>query len=233
MSGEDRIVITPRLVLGVCVTALGALMLLDRTGVLDSEVVLRFWPAGLIALGAVIVAQADDDRHSRTSGLLLVGIGTWLLFSSLGVVRLRFWDFVWPTVLIWIGVNLMSQTRHRWKGASGGGDSAGRASLFAMMGGAMRRWDGSPFRGAELTSIMGGCELDLRQAELAPGEEAAIDVFAIMGGHEIKVPETWSVVSTAVPIMGGVEDRTRPPGAGAPRLVIRGFIMMGGVEIRN
>ncbi len=233
MSAEDRMTITPRLVLGVCVTALGALMLLDRSGVLDSEALLRFWPAGLIALGAVVFAQADDDRNSRTSGLILVGIGSWLLFSSLGVVRLRFWDFIWPTVLIWIGVNLMSQTRHRWKGPAGGGDSSGRASLFAMMGGAMRRWDGSPFRGAEMTSFMGGCELDLRQAEMSPGEEATIDIFAVMGGHEIKVPETWAVVTKAVPIMGGVEDRTRPPVAGAPRLVIRGFIMMGGVEIKN
>jgi hypothetical protein len=30
-----------------------------------------------------------------------------------------------------------------------------------------------------------------------------------------------------------VEDRTRPPQGEAPRLVIRGFIMMGGVEIKN
>ena len=61
-----------------------------------------------------------------------------------------------------------------------------------------------------------------------------IDVFTVMGGHEIKVPETWSVVTKAVPIMGGIEDRTRAPQAPqAPRLVLRGFIMMGGVEIKN
>jgi hypothetical protein len=232
MSVEDRVVVTPRLVVGVCITALGALMLLDRSGVFDSEAILRFWPAGLIALGAVIIAQADNDGRGRMSGFMLVGIGSWLLFSSLGVVRLRFWDFVWPTVLIWIGVNLMAHTRRRWRPSAG--DSTGRASLFALMGGATRRWDGSPFSGAELTSFMGGCDLDLRQAQLGPGEEATIDVFAVMGGHEIKVPETWSIVTKAVPIMGGVEDLTRPPqGPNAPRLVIRGFIMMGGVEIKN
>ena len=80
----------------------------------------------------------------------------------------------------------------------------------------MRRWDGSPFRGGEMTAFMGGCELDLRQAEMAPGEDATIDVFAVMGGHEIRVPETWAVVTKAVPIMGGVEDRTRPPARGPP-----------------
>ncbi len=234
MASEDRLVVTPRLVVGVCITAIGGLLLFDRLGVMDSEVALRFWPAGLIALGAVVIAQSDNDGHGRTSGFVLVGIGTWLLFSSLGVVRLRFWDFVWPTLLIWIGVNLMTQTRRRWKGPAEGGDTTGRASLFALMGGASRRWDVSPFRGAELTSLMGGCELDLRQAQLLPGEEAVVDVFTVMGGHEIKVPESWSVVTKAVPIMGGIEDRTRAPREPqAPRLVLRGFIMMGGVEIKN
>jgi hypothetical protein len=34
--------------------------------------------------------------------------------------------------------------------------------------------------------------------------------------------------------MGGVEDKTRPPqGAMAHRLVLRGFAIMGGVEVRN
>ncbi len=89
MSSEDRLVVTPRLVVGVCITAIGALLLFDRLGVMDSEVALRFWPAGLITLGAVVIAQSDNDGHGRTSGFVMVGIGTWLLFSSLGVVRLR------------------------------------------------------------------------------------------------------------------------------------------------
>ena len=37
-----------------------------------------------------------------------------------------------------------------------------------------------------------------------------------------------------VPLMGGVEDKTRPPqGATAHRLILRGFAIMGGVEIKN
>mgnify|MGYP001390941656 CR=1 FL=1 len=231
MSADERVVITPRLVVGICITALGALMLLDRSGVLDSAVVLRFWPAAIIAVGAVIVAQAADGP-GRTSGVVLLFVGSWLLFSTLGVVRLRFWDFFWPIALILIGTNLVMQTMRRGKERSLG-DTSGTVSLFAVMGGATRRWDGSPFRGAEMTSLMGGCELDLRQAVLLPGEQATIDVFTVMGGHEIKVPESWAVVTKAVPIMGGVEDRTRPPQGEAPRLVIRGFIMMGGVEIKN
>jgi hypothetical protein len=54
------------------------------------------------------------------------------------------------------------------------------------------------------------------------------------GGIEIRVPEAWSVSGRVVPILGGFEDKTRPAqGATAHRLVVRGFAIMGGIEIKN
>ena len=59
-------------------------------------------------------------------------------------------------------------------------------------------------------------------------------MFAVMGGFEIIVPDTWSVRVEVTPFMGGIEDKTQArPGPSAPRLVVRGFVMMGGVEIKN
>jgi predicted membrane protein len=79
---------------------------------------------------------------------------------------------------------------------------------------------------------MGGCEIDLRQAAI--DGEAVIEVFALWGGIEIKVPEDWTIGSRVVPILGGFEDKTRPQrGAAAHRLLIRGFAIMGGIEIKN
>jgi hypothetical protein len=55
-----------------------------------------------------------------------------------------------------------------------------------------------------------------------------------MGGFEIRVPEPWNVSVEIVPFMGGYEDKTaHPTDPSAPLLRIRGFVMMGGVEIRN
>ena len=55
-----------------------------------------------------------------------------------------------------------------------------------------------------------------------------------MATIEIRVPEDWTVVSRVVPLMGGVDDKTRPPqSATAHRLVLRGFAIMGGIEIKN
>ena len=105
-------------------------------------------------------------------------------------------------------------------------------TAMAFLGGVSRGNNSTAFRGADLMAVMGGCEIDLRRAAI--NGEAVIDVFTLWGGIEIRVPEDWTVVSKIVPLMGGVEDKTRPPqGATAHRLVLRGFAIMGGVEIKN
>ena len=59
-------------------------------------------------------------------------------------------------------------------------------------------------------------------------------MFALWGGIEIRVPPDWTVVSKITPILGGVDDKTRPPqGASRHCLVLRGFVVMAGVEIKN
>ena len=55
-----------------------------------------------------------------------------------------------------------------------------------------------------------------------------------MGGFEILVPTTWSVDVEVTPFMGGYDDKTQPPAsANGPRLRIRGFVMMGGLDVKN
>ncbi len=141
-----------------------------------------------------------------------------------------------------VGAKLVLQTVGRSRAASGHGHDAQTASLFAVLGSSKRRWGSSVFRGGELMSLMGGCELDLRDALLAPGEQATVDVFSLMGGFELRVPEGWVVSSRVTPIMGGVVDETRrstAPGglnageAAPPCLVLRGVVIMSGVEIKN
>ena len=59
-------------------------------------------------------------------------------------------------------------------------------------------------------------------------------MFAWWGGIELVVPEDWHVVSEVTPVMGGVEDSTHfTGGEPATTLVVRGLVVMGGVEIRN
>ena len=80
---------------------------------------------------------------------------------------------------------------------------------------------------------MGGVEVDLTAADVED-EEAVIVVFALMGGIEIRVPRDWTVTAHVTPFMGAMEDKTdRSESNPEKRLTIRGFVMMGGVEVRN
>jgi len=106
-------------------------------------------------------------------------------------------------------------------------------SMLAIMGGYERSSDTASFRSASLTAFMGGCELDLRHALMA-GEEAVVDVMAVMGGIEIRVPTNWTVEVKVLPLLGGVGDETKPDRSAATgRLVLRGVVLMGGVEVKN
>jgi hypothetical protein len=119
-------------------------------------------------------------------------------------------------------------------------DGSGTISMFSLFGGSQRATSAKPFRGGDVTTIIGGSQLDLRQATIDPGQEAVINVFTMMGGHEVWVPSAWEVVSEVMPILGGVEDKRLPaidaaaraPGT-TPRLVLRGVVLLGGLTIKN
>jgi len=104
----------------------------------------------------------------------------------------------------------------------------------AVMSGTSRqgRWQVPPAINA--VAIMGGCELDFRVATFS-SQTTTVTVVAIMGGVELTVPPGIRVEWHGFAFMGGIDDRVDetelPPGA--PVLIVRGFVMMGGVEIRT
>jgi predicted membrane protein len=221
---------TPQLLVGLIVIAVGVLMTLDNLQLIDASRYLRFWPGALILLGIVKIWHSREGMGGSFGGFLFVIIGAWLLLEQTALVRISFWD-LWPALLVAFGVFLvwqgMSLPRHRASTASND-----LVSAMAVLGGVSRGNNSPAFRGGELTAVMGGCELDLRHAAIEG--EAVIDVFALWGGIEIRVPDDWTVVSRVTPILGGVDDKTRPPQAASRhRLVLRGFVVMAGVEVKN
>ena len=98
--------------------------------------------------------------------------------------------------------------------------------------GSERRTRSQNFRGGSLSAIMGGIAVDLRQAGLT--DRADISVFVLFGGVEIKVPPTWRVRVSGLPLVGGWDDSTQPPAdPHAPELNVHVTSIMGGAEIKN
>ncbi len=107
--------------------------------------------------------------------------------------------------------------------------------LIAILGGFEKRGAWVCPRRVSIVAIMGGAELDLREAELAPGV-TELNVIAIMGGVELIVPPWLSVECDATAILGGFEELHRAPTTPEPeRRVLRvtGVAIMGGVEIET
>jgi len=101
----------------------------------------------------------------------------------------------------------------------------------AFLGGIQRKYDSATFQRGEAEAFMGAIDLDFRGAVIE-GDEARLDITAVMGGVKIRVPRTWNVVSRVVATMGGVKDRTRST-SDNKRLIIEGTVLMGGIEIYN
>jgi hypothetical protein len=235
-AGAQQGAIAVRLVLGLLAVAFGLVFLGGNLGYLDTRSAFRtLWPLAFVAVGVAILLTPRGRGASNLWGLVWVVAGAWIFASQRGLVRVDFWDVFFPGALLVLGASLvwraLAGPRTRAPRAEAPGDAYVRS--FALMAGNELRSSARAFRGADLGAFMGGVVLDLRQAEMA-GDEAEVDVFAMWGGIELKVPKEWGVESRVVPLMAGYEDKTRAAStAPAKRLVVRGFVIMGAVEVTN
>lgn len=98
-----------------------------------------------------------------------------------------------------------------------------------------RRITSRHFRYGKVSAIVGGFHLDFTGAEME-GSQAVLQIEAVFGGGEVRIPPTWRVSVRAHEIAGAFVDETysRPdPTAPAKLLVIYGTTVFGGVVIKN
>lgn len=227
--------ISSQIVLGVLVIVMGLLFLLDNLDLIEIRRVISFWPAVFIIAGTVKLLDAQS-RGGQLAGAGLLGAGVLLVLDRVGLIDFDL-RILWPLLLIGAGAVLLYKAFEARRATAGGSlkDDPGPGSdvvhATAILGGFVRRVTAQDFRGGEITAVMGGCEIDLRSASIQ--EEAVINVFAFWGGVTLKCPPDWTVVLQGTPILGGLEEKTVVPPHGQKRLVIRGYVIMGGVEVRN
>jgi hypothetical protein len=109
-----------------------------------------------------------------------------------------------------------------------------REVVAAVMGGAGRTGRWNPARRTIAAAVMGGVELDFREAALPQGV-TEVTAFAFWGAVEILVPPGVRLESNGIGIMGGFdhgEEVSEPVDPSAPVLRVAGVALMGGVEVK-
>jgi Domain of unknown function (DUF1707)/Cell wall-active antibiotics response 4TMS YvqF len=113
-----------------------------------------------------------------------------------------------------------------------GGDPTSHMAV-AILGGFSRRGDWVAPKQFTAVAIMGGGEIDLREARFAD-PVTTINVVAIMGGVEITVPEDATVRVNGIGLMGAFDHSSSGTGVpGGPTIVVNGVAIMGGVDVRR
>jgi hypothetical protein len=106
--------------------------------------------------------------------------------------------------------------------------------IIAILGGATRKGTWHPGPIVDIVTVLGGAELDFREAVL-PRHEVTIRITCVLGGLSITVPPEMQVINSTVNILGGTEtddgDETAPHDGAVLR--ITGTCVLGGVEIKR
>ena len=242
-----------RFVLGIIVLLIGFSSLLNVLGVIDidiGKIIFTYWPVILIIWGLSTLfeyfggySQEGETRviHSLgqlAAGLIVIVLGVLFLGRNLNLIIVDmsiFWRLFWPIIIIIFGISLIR----------GVVPAKGGKNHWAFMGGI--DIGKSPFKLQSGTyfAFMGGIDMDLRYAEIPEGE-TVLDLTAVMGGIDIKVPRNLPVICDGTVVLGGVEFFNEATGGIVStkrveylpeenqrrvRFVVRAF--MGGVEIQH
>jgi predicted membrane protein len=232
-----------RFLIGFIFVVVGAYLLLVNLDLLPFTLpdYILSWKTLLIAIGLLIVAT----RENKGGGITLIAVGgiflvTDILNITFGELIREVWLF-WPAVFIIIGLALILRRSREKKTEDEDGFRPNESAddyteITAIVGGNNKIIYSRSFRGARLTAIMGGVDINLINARLAPGRHE-IDVFALFGGSTIIIPNDWNVRLDVTPIVGGFEDKRSFPQSyvanADTELIIRGVVIFGGGEIKS
>ena len=252
---------TGGMIIGLCVIAVGVLFLLRNVGILYFDDIWQYWPVILIVVGLSKLANTHSASQV-TSGLIIGGLGTIFLLRNLGYIYGDIWQYIWPGVLIAVGLSILvkhlegrGQEDGRGQAASPGSSTSGPGNPFppfsgfaasssrsnslhieTVFHGTRQKVESQEFEGGKITVVFGGAEIDLRGAGTKL-EEVTIKAESVFGGIELWVPAHWQTIVRGTGVFGGFEDKTWPAAPGtqakAPRLVITGAAVFGSVIVKN
>jgi predicted membrane protein len=217
-----------RILTGSLITLIGIGALLDALDVFSFWAgVQDIWPLGLIIAGLLVLIS--NTRQFIWASVLIFG-GILLQLRTLDIIDFNIFALFWPVIIIAVGLSVLI---NRSSSASKKTSQKDSDSVSAVFAGSETINASKDYQGGKATAVFGGVTIDLRDAVIK--KQATIDVFALCGGIELKVPRNWTVRSQVFPILGGVESKSQTvtDKNDGPVLVITGTVALGGVEVKS
>ena len=212
---------------GIVLITVGVLFLLDQTGQIDAgNLIADWWPLGIVAVG---LGQLAERPRSPVGALIVTGFGLILLLTQLDLISDDVWSYVWPVLLVAVGLLIIFRLPGRNVPAGRADDTVQTSALF---GSNELLVTSQRFQGGAITAIFGGVTLDLRQANLDPAG-ATLAATTVFGGLDVVVPRGWRVEANGTPIFGGLSSEVQPAEPGAPTLTIDTSVIFGAATIKH
>lgn len=232
-----------RIGIGLVIIFVGATLLLRSFGIYDgfiNEYIFR-WEMLLIGFGFISLLS----HEGQGPGFILILIGLAFFLKDQDWLpdefhNVSFWQLLIASIFIFSGIMIIFKRKHS-PGCEWGGESTNHEmdtiDEVAVFGGGDRTIVSDSFKGGKILAVFGGSNFNLTRSKLAPGKNY-IDVLAVFGGLKLVVPEDWNVKINATSIFGGFSDKHRvhtpdSATAGEPELIIKGFVIFGGGEIKS
>lgn len=215
---------------GICFIIVGVIVLLNTLGITNINIFFKGWWTLVIIVPSLIGLFKDDDKIWSVFFLLL-GVGLLLaaqgLFSFVVIAKC-----ILPAVLIIIGINIIfkdrinSKVNEKIKELN----KKDNDEYYATFSGQKLDFASQEFKGAKLNAIFGGIDLDLTKAEIK--QDIVLDVCAVFGGVDIKVPKDVIVKVQSNSIFGGVSNETHCKEA-KTTIYVKAMCMFGGCDINE
>lgn len=208
-------------ILGLIVILIGIILLGNSLSIWDINLFFKGWWTLFIIIPSCIGLL---DKESIISSLLSLLVGILLLlacqdiinWSMVGKVFLPIFIIVIGLLIIFSGSKIKKSTKEN------------RKEYVAIFGG-VEETISELNTDFAITSIFGSVELDLRDAKIK--EDITIDCVSIFGGIDLKLPRDVKVVSSGVPIFGGLENKTNNKNESKVTVTINYVSIFGGVDL--
>ena len=225
--------------IGLTFIIAGVLLILGRTGIL-SGMYLHYifsWQMLLIVIGLISFLSGT---RSYFFSLLMILIGGFFMVTEIYDIPIETQRLFWPIILVIAGLLIIfkHKSHEQWKTKFKKGEQHGEAYFKRdyVFGGGKNIITSKDFAGGVVSVVFGGCELDFTEAELAEGINI-LEINAVFGGVEIKVPKHWEVEVEVTGILGGFSDERRYFNTNdldnTRKLIIKGSAIFGGGDLKN